>query len=451
MRRRFRLPIGSREVSSLIAASTMRTRSCCATLALVLTALAGWLFPVGTLCAQKPDPLAGEASGIKAMLRAGEITDEKTFEDFFKKYYFKQFVAPTRPYSLDDLSRLRKELKSQYFLVPTKAPAAHARLNELALETMKQVLSGKYGQYDSAIKYNALLVIGDLNEKEADPGKANAKPYPAALPVLMLAAHSAKFKDYMKVAGLIGLERFAAARAIPQAKSAELTTSLLAIVNQQAPPANRTPEAHNWIRRSAGQVLASLGNPGPGNSVVKAFEAIVANPEVSPTMRCEFAQFFGQLKYPPTSKTDLSALSNLLGHMAADICQQELDSAKLANRAPSRRLVMYSLYSVAVGISANSSAKSGLFAAAEGSPHKEFIDKVNARVKTLYQWIDDPKFDDAELAVELGDKINDLETVLIAKPTAKLVSEQTEKPADPVERQNAARAAVDTAKVPPKN
>ncbi|MBI3837945.1 MAG: hypothetical protein HY288_08430 [Planctomycetia bacterium] len=310
---------------------------------------------------------------------------------------------------------------------------------------MTDLLRGKYGQYDAAIKYNALLVIGDLNEKEGD-AKTAAKPYPDSLAVLMLAAQSPKSRDYMKLAGLIGLERFAAASAIPQTKAAELTNSLLEMVNQQAPPANRSQEANDWMRRNAAQVLASLGSPGPDNNVVKAFEAVVADSDASPTMRCEFAQYFGQLKYPPAAKVDLSAVSNLLGHMTADICKQELDSAKLANRAPSRRIVMYSLYSAGVGIGA-SSAKSGLAAAAEGSPHQEFVDKVRTNVKSLYQWLDDPKFDEETLAIELGGRINELETVLVPRPTAKLVSEQKEKLADPTQRQDGARAAVDPATV----
>jgi hypothetical protein len=222
---------------------------------------------------------------------------------------------------------------------------------------------------------------------------------------------------------------------------------MLEMVNQNEPPANRTAEANDWFRRRAGQVLASFGNPGPGNSVVKAFESVVADSDAGPMTRCEFAQYLGQLKYPPSAKTDLSALANSLGHMAADICKQELESAKLANRAPSRQVVVYSLFSAGAGLGTGGK---GILPLVETSPakEKEFVDKLRKRLGSLYKWIDDPKFDEDTLAAELGGKINELETELSAKPTAKLVSDQKEKATQPVDQKAGARAAVDAGAKP---
>jgi hypothetical protein len=430
-------------IGGLNAASTMRIRSSYATRTLVLTALVAWLLAAGTLFGQqKPDPLAGNSGAIKAMLRAGEITDEKQFDEFFDKYLFKQFVAPSRPYSLDALSVLRMNLKAQYFGVAKTDSEARARLNKMTLKKMTEIGKVKYDQYDAAIKYNALLVIGDLNEKEGD-AKNSAKPYAESLPELIRYL-SPNSKDYMKEAALIGLERFAAAGAIPRAKAIELITPLLEIVNQQTPPPNRSAEANDWIRRSAAQVLVGIGSPGPGNSVAKAFEAVVVDSDAGTMIRCEFAQDLGQLKYPATAKVDFSALANSLGHMAVDVCKQELESAKLANRAPSRRIVVYSLYSALVGL-IGPAAKSGLVAAAEGSSHKAFVDKLRAGVQSLHKLLDDPKLEEDELAVELGAKLNELETVLVAKPTAKLVSDKKDKPAVPMDQQDGARAAIEPA------
>jgi hypothetical protein len=422
----------------------MRNRSCHATRALGLVALVGGLFSPATLLGQqKPDPLAGKASDIKAMLRAGEISDETTFDDFFNKYLFKQFVSPTRPYSLDTLSKLRMDLKVQYCTVAKTDSEARTRLNKMTLQFMDKLSNGKYGQYDAAIKFNALLVIGDLNEREGDAkndAKNPAKPYSESLPVLIRTV-SGDSKDYSKMAALIGLGRFAAAGAIPPSKAGDLTSSLLKMVNQKSPSADRSQEANDWFRRSAGQVLASLGNPGPGNSVAKAFESVVADSDAGPMTRCEFAQYLGQLKYPPSAKVDLSALANSLGHMAADICKQELESAKLANRPPSRRVVVCSLYNAGFGLK-------GVLAAAENSSHKEFVDNLYKRVASLHKWIDDPKFEEDTLAVELGGKINELETALIAQPTAKLVSDQKEKATQPADQKVGARAAVDAGAKP---
>ncbi|MBI3837946.1 MAG: hypothetical protein HY288_08435 [Planctomycetia bacterium] len=100
----------------MIVASTTRSHSCYAVPTLLTTAFVGWLLSAGTLWAQqKPDPLAAKAGEIKMTLRAGDIpaADEQQFDDFFNKYFFKQFVTPARPYSLDNLAKVpRHELDS---------------------------------------------------------------------------------------------------------------------------------------------------------------------------------------------------------------------------------------------------------------------------------------------------------------------------------------------------
>ena len=80
-------PHREQRIGGLNAASTMRIRSSYATRTLVLGALVGWSFSAGTVFGQKPDPLAGRAGDIKAMLRAGEVTDEKQFDEFFDRLY----------------------------------------------------------------------------------------------------------------------------------------------------------------------------------------------------------------------------------------------------------------------------------------------------------------------------------------------------------------------------
>jgi hypothetical protein len=384
-----------------------------------------------TAWAQKASALANRGAEIKKILREPEILSDpvqkRLFEDYFKKYFLQQFVTPGGRYSIDELPKVRKDLR--LFFTSGKSGPGYDLLNEMVLEKMKDILkNGKFGPNDAVIKYNAMLVIGDLNAEEGDA--KNAKPLPAALPILQAALQSPQ--DSMKVAALVGLDRFAGAGAIPQAKAAELTKTLLDLLNQQDPPAGRDAPSHDYLRRNAAQVLTSLGSPGPNDSVVKAFEAIASDPTARPTLRRDLAQFIGQLKYPPNSKVDYQQLANVLGHQTVEVCKRELEAAKAAKRPASRRLIMYSLNSVIRGLAGlNTAAK-------EGTPAKEFIAGCREKLFALYKALDSSDLVDDAVAAEVAGKISELESLLLDESAAKkeelMAAERKEKPVDPAKQ-----------------
>ena len=385
-----------------------------ALLAAIAIILAGW-WGSDLVHAQKFSSLASRRGEITKILRERDIPADqaKFFDDYFNRF-LQQFVAPERPYDINDLPKVRSHLK--IYLSTGKNGQAHDRLNELVLKKMLDILKNdKLGPHQATIQYNALLVIGDLNQDEGD-GK-NGKPLPGSYPHLINALRSSK--ESLKAAALVGLDRYAAAGAVPADKTADLTKTLLELLTQQEPPAGRSAAAHAYLRRDAAQVLASLGSPGPGDSVVKAFEAIVSDPHARTTLRCEITQFLGQLKYPPNSKVDFQQLANLIGHQTVEICQQELEAALAAKRPASRRLIMYSLYSSGLGLN-------GLKAAApEGAPARDFLDKLRGQLGAVYKLTDDysvaeenPDALDADFAQTLGDKIKNLHDLLLAKPDA---------------------------------
>jgi hypothetical protein len=326
---------------------------------------------------------------------------------------------------------LRKKIKNLLSL--DKTGDAHARLNDLLYSKLKDIVSkGKYGSRDATIKYNALLLFGDLNEVE-DPSKP--KPWAKPFPMLLSVAQSSKVKDYMKVAALIGIERYAALGAIPPDKQAEVIKEMVALLNQAEPPAGRDATAQQFLRRSAAQILAYVGSPGPDNSVVKALEKVVTDSKARPEFRCEMAQFLGQLKYPPASKVDLQKLANAVGHQAVDVCKQELDAAKTANRAASRRIILYALFSAKEALG-GSDGKSGLTAAAAGAPAQKFIGNLYVKLKALQVECESSDTTDDLVDTEILEvtpKLNDLEGLLAprtpAKPEQLMAAERKKEPA----------------------
>jgi len=401
---------------------TVRTGTFHAAVAVLLAAIVGWSLTATTLGAQKEtkSPLLNKKPEIMKMLRERELTaaQDEVFTEYFNDYFLKLFTEKT-PAMHDNLPKFRSQLK--IYFTTGKSGAAHARLNELTLKKMKSILGG--ADYDAAQKINAMIIIGDLNETEFDAGAA-AKPLPASFPVLLVAAQNPKVNDALKATALVGLERFAAANAIPADKKVDLTKNLLDLLNQQSPPGARDAAAHDWMRRSAAQILASMGNSGPDNSVVKAFVAIVSDSKARTTLRCELAQYLGQFKYPAGSKTDFTALASAEGRLVVDVCQQELERAKYSNRGVSRRLVMYAIDSVLMGLGrepAGGKAGTGMLAAA-ASPHKDFVESVKAKLVAVNKWLDDTELTEDQIATDLPGKLTDLQTALASVKKEELMA-----------------------------
>lgn len=346
--------------------------------------------------AQKDAPKGLDKTAVMGILRSGTIPPDqsKAFEEYFTKNFLPQF-ATSAPNPTDKLYRLRAQLRA--FQVMGRSGKAHDEVNKLTLAKMREiVLKGQ----DSAAKVNAMYVIAELNEND-EPGKI--KPLAENFGLLWNAAQ--KGRDELKVPALVGLERFAATNSIPAKHKDAVAKFMLDLVNQSTPPGTRTASGHDWMRRLAGQILVKLGAPGTNDAALKAFQAIAADVNVRPTLRCEMLQLTGQLKYAPASKADLKAVANSIGYDAISICNQEIEQAKSANRNPSIRLIMYALYNAREGLNA-------LQASAAETPHKKAVADAFNKVKSIHAELDDPDLVEERLATELSQKLKDLQTVL---------------------------------------
>ncbi len=321
--------------------------------------------------------------------------------------YFSQFQKPD---DVAALPNLRKEFANMVRNAPDNP--AHRYLNDLTYSAAMNVVKNK--QYSIAARYNAMLLIADLNQSDA---VGNIKPYPPAFSILKAVLGFPPDHDYafLKPAALVGITRIAQDRAIPPEDVASLTTSLLTIVNNADPPPGRSGWAHNFLRRSAAGALAMIGTVGPDNAVPKAFEAILMDPNTRPPMRCEMMQFLGDLNYPPDAKDELKRLANLIGHQTVEICRQELDRATTEARDPSRRMLMYAVYSGKEGLR-------GMYTAAasdRGSEAYGFIAGVGSKINSLYRMLDDTeKTPDNELDEKVSTEIDVIRGELLAKPAA---------------------------------
>ncbi len=363
------------------------------------TLLAAQAAPAPTYDKLPVDPqLKSASTEIKAIL-SGDSPMSPQFDNYYNRYAFAQLTLPEK---LNDLSTLRQDIKRQ--MRNAKSTEAHDRLVGLCLAMMQKIVAGNY---HPAARYNAMLLLGDLNQKEPVSGRG-AVPRPEVLPVMLAALADARQIDAVKLAALIGILRHAENLPTPadRAQVQQVQAAMLGIVGQKQPPAGRSAEGQAWFRGRAMDVLAALGPTSADAKLVQQLAGMTADSTETLSLRCLAARTLG--RFAPAAKSmDLSALASDLGRLAADVCKQEKGAGF------SRKRLRYRLYCVLAGLK-GPDGKTGIAALATGPPHKDTVDAVSQPVETLLALCDDETSADQDLEIETAKVARELQTLLKA-------------------------------------
>jgi hypothetical protein len=353
---------------------------------------------------------------VKKMLRGGQISGDKDkmFEDFVSEWLVPQFVLPS---NINDLHKVRIEL--QRWLAGAAPGPPRTKLIELTVNGFREILkkkapAGPSGQITddqrnlNTIKFNVILALGEMNETEKQELEP-AKPLPQALRLLLsIAKPPAKktsgLEDSLRQAALIGLLRHAESGTIPPDAQATLRAMMLAIVKQKEPPPGRLADANDYIRARAATVLAALKDPGPREQVAHALDEIINNPAESPGIRFDASSALGALAFPAGANVEFKAMADHVGHLAVDVCKQEVDHEQGATLEPrvQRRLSWW--LRKALGALIGDSGRGGLLAATADPAQKKVVESVAQKLKTLQAKVDQN--------TDLASSLNELEGVL---------------------------------------
>lgn len=255
-------------------------------------------------------------------------------DEWYKKYYLPSFTLPE---NRGKLPEMRHALLSKDFRT-ARSPEAVAYLRTQVLNYMKGYAqnAGKYN-FHPAVRYNAMLVIGSLNQVEhgaryPDDSRAFVPdPLPAALDLLIAEFKSPTQIDAVLVAALVGIDRHVKLdlarppeRRIPGPKKKVIVDAMVALLNSP-PPTGRTASGHAWMQRRAIDILAAQGMVGVYAQADAALETIVADKDAPISLRCTASEALA--RWAPTSKEkiDASAVSRNLGLIAVKACTDELD------------------------------------------------------------------------------------------------------------------------------
>ena len=384
-----------------------------------------------------------------------EGNQQETLQTYYKKVVLPSWTLEENYYQLP---KFRADLRGE--LRQGKVGPPHTEAVEIISGGLSR-LAGN-GRFHPIVRYNAMLMVGDLNEQEAASFNAEPTPLPAAVP-LMLNALLDEQLDAVKVAAMVGLARHTRlgfAEENQQLVNQRLIPALVKLAGEKTPPANRSPDGHDWMRCQAIDLLGLLRTPGPNGAVAKALGAIVSDKKDVPekkdkemTVRAAAARALGSLNYAGASGLDAVKFADALASLALDACARgtagsgggEDEEVPIA-----RRRLRAELHAVSVGFN-------GIKVLAPEPPAKDIVEALSKKVEAAAAPFDkkdskDPRQDleDAELGKAIGQAATAIMESIQqrAAPEPPPAEEGGKKPADESKKPADDKASGDASKKP---
>lgn len=257
-------------------------------------------------------------------------TDRARFEEFFDKYYF---PAMTR-YSPDDLAqlgRMREDLFDRFLWASTDENLQRI-LTDMAFKKMQPI--ERSSKYHPSVRYNAVLILGMLDEEYATQSRPPIPFKKATAELTLIVDYAAQGKSvppFLVVGALVGLQRHALCHdKLGRAAVEAMSTAVLkfAVKDELLPDVNS--KVAQWMRIQAATVLATLGSPGPNGEVQAALSKMLAGqtvPKMSLDGRCQIAALLPKLKYDG-AKVDGQAISEAILSLAVAVADDEAEEAE---------------------------------------------------------------------------------------------------------------------------
>jgi hypothetical protein len=308
-------------------------RALCAAL---VTAL--WFATIASAQQFRSEPIdeAAKRLGVKTqswVRNPAEYANSKAnFTDFFQKYYFPAMTLST-PNDLAELGELRANLFKNYLWATTNAEL-QKHLTDMAYAASMKVLK-QAPAYHPAVGYNAVLVLGLLDDEYALEGGANPRPpkphanaNKALTQIVNLGTTSDRFSPPIVLGALIGLERHAKYhQSLPPPAVAAMAAALVKLVNNEKPIQGMDAEAYAWLRLRAASALANLGSLGENNAIHDSIIKLIATSK-SLDDRCSAAALLSSFKAAyEKAKVDGPATTKALFKLTSDLSAEELKRA----------------------------------------------------------------------------------------------------------------------------
>jgi hypothetical protein len=246
--------------------------------------------------------------------------ETKALDEFFMKYLFPSMTTYDPPEALGQLSTLREQLFTRY-INTAKSQGARDYLNSNTLKAMGAIAKGAY---HPAVRYNAALIVGQL---EQPPGT----PHPAATELLVSLLENEEFAKVpvptaLKVAAIIGMQRRMAG--LEPAMAERVAKAATAIALGKETPEDASPDAYGWVRKNAAKLLTAQVAAGMTPEVHQTMVTLISDKSIDLDDRCNIAQLLKPDMYKTAEGLDLDAMTVALGDLAKQALALEAKDAK---------------------------------------------------------------------------------------------------------------------------
>lgn len=402
------------------------------------------------------DPTAGRLrrTTIPDMLKDRLQVDER-FEKYFVGHLFAQM---TRPKTFSELVETRNQL-DKHFQDGARHTEPTSELNKLTFNVMYGICLGpaqaelpggrkveviKYGKYflnltdrtrlvrsqiaafhrpkrdfHPAVKYNAMLIVGNLNDTQRK-GRRPAVPMRRVFePLLDVAEQSnRKWPDYLRVAALIGVKRHSQLTQLTAPGKDRIAGSMWKILGEPR-PADRSADGDVWIRRLAVEVFGILETAGKENSVTNKLSELVAEEAAGLSLRTAAANAMGKIQMDVAPDGGTKAVATNLGNLAVALCHRELGQGE----SPSKKRLLTGLSAVQLALAGapattegeTARKPTGLAPVAEGED-AIFVKQLHASVGQIVSSVANPDTGDGNLGAAIKRSIKQLETTVQGEP-----------------------------------
>lgn len=332
---------------------------------------------------------------VSRMLTGGfKSGDETIFDDYYKKCVFPTWTNPDS-YSVKGRNVRTPRQSILRDLKTAKHGSVYDRLNRLVMD---QMIEFAQGNYCPATRYNAMLVIGELNVEEPAINRP-PKPLPEAFARLLAAAEDDKLPDAVRVAALQGIVRHGKYGASDAESRQKISSLMLSLATTRNPPPRRSKEGHTWFRCLAIDTLGQLGSPGQQGTVAKALVKVLGESTAPLSVRCEAARALGRLKMTPQTGLDPTAVAQSLGYLATAACEHEIHRCEEdTDRVIDVRKLKAQLVSIRAALTGNEAKRGepfgGILALATEPNDKTYALTVRNRIE---DWLGMEKLDREDL------------------------------------------------------
>lgn len=281
------------------------------------------------------EPAKKDRAKIQAIMRAGKAVTAEEVKLIGDHFRFR-VAELTWKENIPNLDKKRESLKKELSqLGRAEAADLHVQLNKLLLNEMQAVVVDK--RYPRAVRVNAVLLMGELDEREPK-GLDAGVPLPEAEPVLIGFLKDESLHDALRIDALIGLMRHADS-GMPASRNAELVDEMTKLLEAKESPKGKTPVGRLWLRMLACDMLEILATKGPEANqpkVIAAVEAFIAEKGPELWMRCHAAEALGAMEAKSLQATSQAAAKNLAA-MVVDISKTHDRLLEAAGVAASKK------------------------------------------------------------------------------------------------------------------